>query len=104
MKKIIVQRLGVGSVAKYVGVAHAILGVLYGVVALLAGIVAIADTDDLATWQKVLGGVAAALVALVVVPAVAFLVGWLYGTVFALIANFILQTSRGIELDIEEEK
>ena len=104
MKKIIVQRLGVSSVAKYVGVAHAILGILYAVVALLAAIVAIADNGDMATWHKVLAGVAATVVALVVVPGVTFLVGWLYGAIFTLIANFILQTSRGIELDVEEEK
>ncbi len=104
MKRIVVQRLGVSSVAKYVGVAHAILGVIYGVVALLAAIVAIADTGDLATWHKVLAGIAATLVAFIVIPGVAFLIGWLYGAVFALIVNFVLQTSRGIELDVAEEK
>lgn len=103
MDKITIRRFGVSSVAKYVGVAHAILGVVYGVLALFAGIIAVAEYDDISRWQKVLAGVGVGVGALVVIPVVAFIVGWLYGAVFTLIVNFILQTSQGIELDVEKD-
>lgn len=97
-----IRRLGVASVAKYVGVAHAILGVIYGFIAMFGGLAVVVEQDQLDVFSKIFASIGAVLIALLVIPGVLFLVGWLYGAVFALIANLILNTSEGIEVDFEK--
>lgn len=104
MEKIMIRRLGVASVAKYVGVAHAILGVIYGFIAMFGGLAVVVEQDQLDVFSKIFASIGAVLIALLIIPGVLFLVGWLYGAVFALIANLILSTSEGIEVDFEKKK
>lgn len=99
-----IRRLGVASVAKYVGLAQALLGFVYGFFAMLTGLAYVISADSYGVLEKIFGSVGVVLAALVVLPGFLFLVGWLYGAVFALIANLILQTSQGIEIDFEETK
>ncbi len=104
MKKLLVRRLGVASVAKFVGVAQAIWAFIAGFFAMFGGIASVATHDEWDWATKVGASIAVALVALVVVPLVAFLVGWIYGAIVSLIANLFLHTSKGIEIDVEEAK
>ncbi len=104
MKKIMIRRLGVASVAKYVGIAQAILGAVYGFFAMFGGIAAVIVTEDLSVLSKIIASVGVVILAIGILPFIMFLVGWLYGAVFAFIANFILHTSSGIELDYEDAK
>ena len=104
MKKILVRRLGVASVAKFIGAAYAILGLVYGFIATFPGMAVVITNNDYNTLEKVFASVGVILVLVVVVPLLAFVFGWLYGAILALVGNLFLSTSQGIELDIEEEK
>lgn len=104
MAKIIIRRLGVSSVARFVGVAQAIWGFAVGFVALFGGISAVLTQDSFTIAGKILGSVGVVLFCLVVVPLIAFLFGWLYGAILSLVANLFLHTSSGIELDVDNEK
>lgn len=104
MKKLMIRRLGVASVAKYVGVAQAILGAVYGFFAMFGGLAAVLVNDQLDTFSKIFGSIGVVVLAIGVLPLLMFVIGWLYGAVFAFIANFILHTSEGIEIDYEEAK
>ncbi|USN96966.1 MAG: hypothetical protein H6797_02120 [Candidatus Nomurabacteria bacterium] len=104
MKKIIIRRLGVGSVARFTGVAQAILGFAASFVALFGGISAVLTQQGWNIFERIFGTIGVALFSLVVIPLIAFLFGWLYGAVLSLIANLFLHTSTGIELDVDSEK
>ena len=104
MKKIIIRRLGVASVARFTGVAQAILGFAAGFVALFGGISAVLTQDGWNMFERILASIGVVLFCLIVIPLVAFLFGWLYGAVLSLIANLFLHTSTGIELDVDNEK
>lgn len=104
MKKLMIRRIGVGSFAKFIGVANAIWVFIAAFFGMFAGFAAVVETDDLNIFGKIGATIAVAAVALVVVPLIAFLLGWLYGAVVALVANLFLHTARGVELDVEEEK
>ncbi len=104
MKKILVRKLGVGSVGRFIGVASAIWALIIGVFVMFGGIAATLEQDQWSVVSKVFGTLGVVVVSLVILPAVAFIWGWLYGAVVALIANLFLHTAKGIELDVEEEK
>lgn len=104
MKKILVRRLGVASVAKLIGVIQALWGFIAGFIAMFGGIAAVAEQDDWNLFAKIFADIAVVVFSLLVIPLIAFVIGWLYGAVFALIANLFLQTANGLELDVEEEK
>lgn len=104
MRKIVVRRLGVASVARFIGVAHAIWGVAVGFLAMFAGISAVLVQEKWNLFEKILGSIGMVLLCLVVVPIVAFLFGWLYGAVLSLIANLFLHTANGVEFDVDDEE
>lgn len=104
MGKIIVRRLGVASIARFIGVAQAIWGFAIGFIALFGGISAILTQDGLNVFGKIFGSISVVLFCLVVVPLIAFLFGWLYGAILSIVANLFLHTSSGIELDIDNQK
>lgn len=104
MRKILIRKLGVSSVARFIGVANAIWAFIAGIFLLFGGIVGALEQTDWSAWTKLLASLGSVLVGLVVVPVLGFVLGWLYGAVVALIANLFLHTARGIELDVEDEK
>ena len=104
MKKLLVRRLGVASVAKFLGVAQAIWAFIAGFFVMFGGISAVATQDDWDWATKVGATVGVVFVSLVVIPAFAFLAGWVYGAIVSLIANLFLHTAKGIEIDVEEAK
>ena len=104
MKKILVRRLGVASVARFVGVIQSIWAFIFGFFAMFGGLSAVITNDDFGGFEKFFASVAVVVFALVVIPLVGFLIGWIYGAIISLIANLFLHTSNGIELDIEETK
>ncbi len=104
MKKLIVRKLGVTTVARFVGLAQAVFAVVAGVFIGISSTIAIVQSDDLSDWAKIGATVAAWVAALVLYPFVAFVLGWLYGAVVTLIANVFLRTTHGIEVDVEETK
>lgn len=104
MKQIIVRKLGVGSVARFLGVASAIWAFVAGIFVMFGGIVSTVEQDEWSFLTKVMSTLGVVVGSLVVLPAIAFVWGWLYGAIVSLIANIFLQTSHGIEVDIEDRK
>ncbi len=104
MRKILIRKLGVGSIAKFVGVANAILALAVGIFTMFGGIAGVLEQDGWSFLTKIFATLGVVIGSLVILPAVAFIWGWLYGAVVALVANLFLQTARGIELDVEDEK
>lgn len=104
MKSIIIKRIGVGSFAKYLGVANGILGVIYAVFAIFAAVPAIILHDDLSTLGKIGASLGATVLIVAFIPAIMFAVGWVYGALVSFVINLFLSASKGIELDIQEEK
>ncbi|MBW4061695.1 hypothetical protein HJC99_03960 [Candidatus Saccharibacteria bacterium] len=101
MKKILIRKIGVGSFAKYIGVAAALLAVVEGVFSGIAGSVAILSSHW-NMWDKLGSTLGLWVLAIVIYPMLAFLLGWLYGAVLALVTNLFLHSANGIELDIED--
>ena len=104
MKKILVRRLGVTSVARFVGVIQAIWAFIAGFFVMFGGIATVVSEKDWNLFAKFGASVGVVVFSLVILPVIAFLIGWLYGAIISLIANLFLHTSNGIEFDIEEEK
>lgn len=102
MRTILIRKLGVGSFAKFVGFANAILGLIYGVLLSFGAVAAIVDQDSWTALAKIGASIAAVLGALVIVPLISFVAGWLYGAVVALVSNLFLRTANGIELEVED--
>lgn len=103
MKKLTVRRLGVSSVARFVGVANAVIGFVLGVFVAFGGLVGVVENDSIDTVTKIVASLAVVLASLILVPLLAFLYGWLYGAVVSLVANLFLSTSSGVEIEVEEE-
>ena len=104
MRKILIRRLGVASIAKFTGAAYAIIGAVIGFLAMFGGVASVLVNESWDAFTKVFASLGVVVVSLIVVPLLSFLWGWLYGAVLALIANLFLQTARGIELDVEDGK
>lgn len=104
MRQIIVRKLGVGSVARFLGVASAIWAFVVGIFVMFGGIVSTVEHDQWSVLSKIGATLGVVVGSLVVLPAVAFVWGWLYGAVVSLVANIFLETSHGIEIDIEDRK
>lgn len=104
MKSIIIKRIGVGSFAKYLGVANGILGIIYAVFAVFAAVPAIILHDDLSTLGKIGASLGATVIIVAFIPVIMFAIGWIYGAIVSYVINIFLAASKGIELDIEEEK
>lgn len=104
MRKIQIRKISVGSFAKLVGIAQAILALIAGSIAMFGGFVAVVEHDSWNFITKLFTSIGVALFALVVFPLIAFAFGWLYGAIVSLIANVFLQTANGLELTIDEEK
>lgn len=102
MRTILIRRLGVGSFAKFVGFANAILGLIYGILVSFGGVAAVVDQDSWNLLSKIGASIAVVLGALVLIPLVSFVAGWLYGAVVALVSNLFLRTANGIELEVED--
>jgi len=103
MRKLLVRRLGVASVARFIGVAQAVWGFALGFIAIFGGISAVLSDSEWNVFQKIAGSIGVALFCLVVFPLIAFLFGWLYGALLSIIANLFLHTANGIELDVDDE-
>ncbi len=104
MKKLIIRRVGVSSFANFIGAAQAIWAFIFAFFGMFAAFAVIFENQDLTVGGKIGATLAAAAIALVIVPLLAFLIGWLYGAIVALIANLFLQAAKGIEVDVEEVK
>lgn len=103
MKTISIQKLKVGSFAKVVGVTQAVFGFVYGLV-LSIGVAAGAITESTSFISALGVSVFVIGMAVLLVPFIAFIVGWIQGAIVALILNFVFAESDGLDIVIEDKK
>lgn len=103
MRSVRVNRLRVGSFAKVIAVTQSILAFFYGAVFTL-GVVAGQITNDSSVVKSLGISVTVFGLAIVIFPAVAYVIGWIQGAIAAVILNFVFKESEGLELELEDVK
>lgn len=98
MKAIRVEKLRVGSFAKVVGIVQAIIAFIYGAIITLS-VIAGQITSDSSVVRSLGVSVGVLGLAVVLFPAVAYVIGWVQGAVAAIVLNFAFK--EGAHLDIE---
>ena len=102
MQRLVVHKVGVGSLAKLIGVWFALVGLVIGVISAVVSVVTVFAEND----YSVLGGIAiAALVSIgwvFVYPVIMYLVGWIQGAVLAIVFNVVISGSGGLSVHVEE--
>lgn len=102
MQRLVVHKVGVGSLAKLVGVWFAIVGLVLGVISAVVSAVSVFANND----YSVLGGVAVAILVVLgwvlVYPVVMFFLGWIQGAIVAVIFNVVISGSGGLSVHVEE--
>lgn len=103
MKAIRVNKLRVGSFAKVVAITQAIIAFVYGTVLTLAVIAG--QITEQSSVVKALGvGIVFFSLAIVILPVLAYIIGWIQGAIASLILNFVFSETGGLEIEIEDAK
>lgn len=91
------------SIAMLEGIFAGVMGLMVAILFSLRSSVDIASSTQSVLAGLTLG-IAAGALAIIVVPLVYFGIGWLVGLLHGLVLNFLIETSGGIELTLEENK
>lgn len=102
-ESVIVRKIGVSSLGKLVGTVQAIVGLAIGIVASIVGTVNIVSTYSDSFFSNLLLSIGVVLLGVVVYPVVAFMLGWLYGALVAVVLNVVVGISGGIELTVDSK-
>ncbi|MCA9343033.1 hypothetical protein KC950_03430 [Candidatus Saccharibacteria bacterium] len=103
MKTISVQKLKVGSFAKVVGITQAVFGFVYGLV-LSIGVAAGAIEETTGFVQSLGVSILVIGLSVIIIPLIAYVIGWIQGAITALILNFVFAESDGLDIVIEDKK
>ncbi len=102
MQRLVVHKVGVGSLAKLVGVWFAIVGLVLGVISAVVSAVSVFANNS----YSLLGGIAVAILVVLgwvlVYPVVMYLVGWVQGAILAVVFNVVISGSGGLSVHVEE--
>ena len=102
MKKATIHRFNVGSTAKVIGFYQAIIGFVVGLF-ITIGSAARVFSENTGFLQAFGISAAVAGFAVIIFPAIAFVIGWLQGVVLAFFLNIIFRESKGLEIEVSEE-
>jgi hypothetical protein len=91
------------SIAMLQGTFAAIAGLAAAIIFSLGNAIDIADSTTSLLGGLTLG-IAAGALSIIVVPLVYFGIGWVVGFVQGLVLNFLIETSGGIEVKLEDNK
>lgn len=100
---VIVRKVGISSLGKLVGTVQAVVGLAIGIVAAIVGTVSVVSNNGNSLITNLLLSVGVVLLSVVVYPLVAFLIGWLYGALVAVVLNVVVGISGGLELTVDKE-
>lgn len=102
MQRLVVHKVGVGSLGKLIGTWFAIAGLVIGVISAVVTSVSLFANNS----YSILGGVAVAVAVVVgwvvVYPFVMYFLGWLQGAVLAIVFNVVIAGSGGLSVHVEE--
>ena len=102
MQRLVVHKVGVGSLAKLYGVWASIIGLVAGVIAAVATTVSLFQNNDFSVLTGVGVAVGVSLGWILVYPFIMYLLGWLQGAVIALVFNMVISGSGGLSVEVEE--
>lgn len=102
MQRLVVHKVGVGSLAKLYGVWAAIVGIVVGVIAAVVTTVSLFQNNDFGVFSGLGVAVGVSLGWIVVYPFVMYLFGWLQGAVIAVVFNMVISGSGGLSVEVEE--
>ncbi len=104
MKDVTITKVGVGSLGRLLGFANAIISLLVGVIAAFVSTISVIANNDFTVFQDVLVALGITVGYVILLPILAFVIGWLYGAVIALVWNVFLGASQGLEIQIKDKK
>lgn len=104
MKRVGITRVGVGSLAKLVGIVNAIIALILGLIGSIVSTVGVISNNNFSVFGDIFAALGIALFGLVVYPIIWFAFGWLYGALIAVIWNAVLSVSGGLEIETVEVK
>lgn len=103
-ESVVVRKIGISSLGKLVGTVQAVVGLAIGIVAAIVGTVNVVSTSNESLVANILLAIGIVLLSIVVYPLVAFLIGWLYGALVAVVLNVIVGISGGLELTVDSKE
>ena len=102
MQRLVVHKVGVGSLAKLIGVWFAIIGIVVGVISAVVSAVSVFANNS----YSFLGGLFVAVLVVVgwvfLYPIVMFFIGWIQGAILAVVFNVVGAGSGGLSVHVEE--
>mgnify|MGYP000961097601 FL=1 len=102
MQRLVVHKVGVGSLAKLIGVWFAIIGIVVGVISAVVSAVSVFANNS----YSFLGGLFVAVLVVVgwvfLYPIVMFFIGWIQGAILAVVFNVVVAGSGGLSVHVEE--
>ena len=103
-ESVVVRKVGISSLGKLVGTVQAIVGLAIGIVASIVGTDSVVSNNENSLITNILLSIGVVLVGVVVYPLVAFLIGWLYGALVAVVLNVVVGISGGLELTVDAKE
>ncbi len=104
MSKVLVTEVSVSSFGKLVGTVNGVIGLVIGTIGAVVATIALISNYDYSFLSDILLTFAIMLTGIVIYPLIAFLFGWLYGAVIALIFNLVIGISGGLQITTEDLK
>ena len=102
MQRLVVHKVGVGSLGKLIGTWFAIIGVVVGVISAVVSTVSVFANNS----YSFLAGLGIAVLLVVgwalIYPVIMFLLGWLQGAILAVVFNVVVSGSGGLSVHVEE--
>ena len=100
-ESVVIRKVGISSLGKLVGTVQAIVGLAIGIIGAIVGTVSVVSNNENSLGTNILLSIGIVLVGVVVYPLIAFLIGWLYGALVAVVLNVVVGISGGLELTVD---
>jgi cell division protein FtsX len=104
VKNVTITKVGVGSLGKLLGAANAIISLIIGIIAAVVSTISVIANNNYSVLQDVFVALGIVFGYVLVLPLVAFAIGWLYGAIIALVWNVFLGASQGLDIEITDRK
>jgi hypothetical protein len=104
MKEVTITKVGVSSLGRLLGFANAIISLIVGIIAAVVSTVSVIANNDYSVFQDIIVALGITFGYVLLLPLIAFGIGWLYGAVIALVWNVFLGASQGLDIQTVDKK
>jgi hypothetical protein len=104
MKEVTITKVGVSSLGRLLGFANAIISLIVGIIAAVVSTVSVIANNDYSVFQDILVALGITFGYVLLLPLIAFGIGWLYGAVIALVWNVFLGAAQGLDIQTVDKK